>query len=664
VTQEKGQTITFNTGRMRSQRTTAFPSAFLPQDQPEEKLHHPTHGRRSEKHKPKHIDLMLETIRREQEARESRVRPRRSGFDAMTERTLEMSLSGSMADGDNTTTNLYVGNLAPDLNEEILKREFGRFGPVASVKIMWPRDEDQIKRGSNVGFVAFMDRESAARCIENLNGEKLHGLELRIGWGKSVPLPSATSTSQNPEPPPPAAPPEQPMEISKDLSFDQEVEVSIPQDLHQRYIIDTLAAFVMKDGAKFEQLVKQKESNNPAFAFMLDNGSAENIYYRWKLFTLVQGDSMTRWRLEPFYMIDGGPVWKPPHMCVGDGSQLTAAQRGEGIAKRKLLSDLERNRFEEMLAKLSGNRDSVCDAMVFALNNAEAAEEVVEMLMLSLCQLETSVTAKIARLFVVSDILHNSSASVRNASQYRTIFQEHLPAVFESFRAVYASLHDKKDLQEAIKKNVLRILRVWRNWYIFSTDYLNGLQSTFLALPQSDEEIAGGLQKLEGMSMEEIERKCRFNGLSLEGGIGQQKMRCARLDAYLQGNAAQPAQKKQKSKSKRQAPSKSVKREATRTKKSTEVKTSTWVSVEEEQEKKPAVPISQWLQEKQQQSEMTVAHVGSTEQKPVPKPNVEGPDFDMFEAEDAEAKKLTEQAPDSAASEQRHAKKPRTGQGD
>ena len=89
-------------------------------------------------------------------ARESRVRPRKTGFDTMTERTLEMSLSGSMADGDNTTTNLYVGNLAPDLNEEILKREFGRFGPVASVKIMWPRDEDQIKRGSNVGFVAFM----------------------------------------------------------------------------------------------------------------------------------------------------------------------------------------------------------------------------------------------------------------------------------------------------------------------------------------------------------------------------------------------------------------------------------------------------------------------------------------------------------------------------
>lgn len=95
---------------------------------------------------------------REQEMRESRSRPRHSGFDAMTERSIEPAFSGSILDGDGSTTNLYVGNLAPDLNEEILKREFGRFGPVASVKIMWPRDEDQIKRGSNVGFVAFMVR--------------------------------------------------------------------------------------------------------------------------------------------------------------------------------------------------------------------------------------------------------------------------------------------------------------------------------------------------------------------------------------------------------------------------------------------------------------------------------------------------------------------------
>lgn len=40
--------------------------------------------------------------------------------------------------------------------QKVLKREFGRFGDIASVKIMWPRDDDQRRRGRNCGFVAFM----------------------------------------------------------------------------------------------------------------------------------------------------------------------------------------------------------------------------------------------------------------------------------------------------------------------------------------------------------------------------------------------------------------------------------------------------------------------------------------------------------------------------
>ena len=45
---------------------------------------------------------------------------------------------------------------------QMLKREFVRFGDIASVKIMWPRDDDQRRRGRNCGFVAFMVSPSAA----------------------------------------------------------------------------------------------------------------------------------------------------------------------------------------------------------------------------------------------------------------------------------------------------------------------------------------------------------------------------------------------------------------------------------------------------------------------------------------------------------------------
>ena len=53
---------------------------------------------------------------------------------------------GSLDDGDPTTTNLYVGNIAPTVDEQTLMTEFVRFGPIASVKIMWPRTEEQFSR--------------------------------------------------------------------------------------------------------------------------------------------------------------------------------------------------------------------------------------------------------------------------------------------------------------------------------------------------------------------------------------------------------------------------------------------------------------------------------------------------------------------------------------
>ena len=30
--------------------------------------------------------------------------------------------------------------------------------------------------------------------------------------------------------------------------------------------------------------------------------------------------------------------------------------------------------------------------------------------------------------------------------------------------------------QESLRRYVLRVLRVWRSWFIFSDDYINGLQ--------------------------------------------------------------------------------------------------------------------------------------------------------------------------------------------
>lgn len=58
------------------------------------------------------------------------------------------------------------------MNEEMLCKEFGKFGPLASVKIMWPRTDDERTRVTNRGFVAFMTRKDAERALAALDGKQ------------------------------------------------------------------------------------------------------------------------------------------------------------------------------------------------------------------------------------------------------------------------------------------------------------------------------------------------------------------------------------------------------------------------------------------------------------------------------------------------------------
>ena len=58
------------------------------------------------------------------------------------------------------------------MNEEMLCQTFGKFGPLASVKVMWPRTEEERSRNKNCGFVAYMKRKDADKALETMKGEE------------------------------------------------------------------------------------------------------------------------------------------------------------------------------------------------------------------------------------------------------------------------------------------------------------------------------------------------------------------------------------------------------------------------------------------------------------------------------------------------------------
>lgn len=65
--------------------------------------------------------------------------------------------------------------------------------------------------------------------------------------------------------------------------------------------------------------------------------------------------------------------------------------------------------------------------------------QIVEILTDALTIPETPIPTKVARLFLTSDILHNSTAPVRNASRYRSCLETALPDIFESLQVSSAS---------------------------------------------------------------------------------------------------------------------------------------------------------------------------------------------------------------------------------
>jgi U2-associated protein SR140 len=72
---------------------------------------------------------------------------------------------------DLTTTNIFISNLSPKTIEQDLMRRFGKYGLLASVKIMWPRTDDEKARAANCGFVAFMNRKDAEIALKELDGK-------------------------------------------------------------------------------------------------------------------------------------------------------------------------------------------------------------------------------------------------------------------------------------------------------------------------------------------------------------------------------------------------------------------------------------------------------------------------------------------------------------
>ena len=73
--------------------------------------------------------------------------------------------------------NIYVGNLAYDATDEMIREAFESFGPVASARVIKDKYTGQSRC---FGFVEMGMQSQAQTAIKSLNGKELMGKEMSV----------------------------------------------------------------------------------------------------------------------------------------------------------------------------------------------------------------------------------------------------------------------------------------------------------------------------------------------------------------------------------------------------------------------------------------------------------------------------------------------------
>jgi nucleolysin TIA-1/TIAR len=74
---------------------------------------------------------------------------------------------------------VFVGDLSPEVNDEVLGKAFSAFCTMSDARVMWDMNSGK-SRG--YGFLAFRDKTDAEQAIATMNGEWLGSRAIRVNW--------------------------------------------------------------------------------------------------------------------------------------------------------------------------------------------------------------------------------------------------------------------------------------------------------------------------------------------------------------------------------------------------------------------------------------------------------------------------------------------------
>ncbi|WWD08066.1 hypothetical protein V865_006176 [Kwoniella europaea PYCC6329] len=89
---------------------------------------------------------------------------------------------------------VFVGDLSPEVNDDVLGKAFGAFGSMSEARVMWDMNSGK-SRG--YGFLSFREKADAEQAIATMNGEWLGSRAIRVNWANQK-TQTGTATNRGP----------------------------------------------------------------------------------------------------------------------------------------------------------------------------------------------------------------------------------------------------------------------------------------------------------------------------------------------------------------------------------------------------------------------------------------------------------------------------------
>lgn len=428
--------------------------------------------------KIREIDTFIEEIKEKQRILNERKELERQHFNTSDHEKYKLNQNTSIINALSTTkvygdvsTEICISNLPSNINEDILRSYFTKYGPMDAVKIIHQGNSEH--RPTICGIVSFYNRRQAERAKDEMEGVPILGIPCKIRWAKKVSeteLESSNNTSK------------QSYEVTElDFSKLTNLDVKIPNNTKKMRIIDIMAKYVAEYGQEFEQMIMAKESPNGLFAFLFERFSPEHIYYRWRVYSLIQGDSLDKWEIKPFKIFKFGLTYNPPSNFNHDKTLKTSSSVSHSRINqsgRCPLSAEKREKLESLLKTSTSSRSDICNAMVYIINHSESAYEITDILVSHILE-SSDINAKIIRFYILSDVLYNSSSSRQFAWVYRSSIEKRIPEVFHHIKQ-FKKKSNSKIAGQQLMDCAIKILRIWEEWTIYSQMFTKGLEVTLL----------------------------------------------------------------------------------------------------------------------------------------------------------------------------------------